>query len=383
VEIVDDYTLNFHFTKELTDVGEFQQIFCKCFIFSEKAFADSPTEFASDLVGTGPYKISGYVPGVSLTLEARDDYWQTDESKRAQLQQANVKTIVYNMISEEAQTIIGLQTGDIDISSDISQSNLSQFEGNDKYSVASFKNNAVYFLAPNCAPDSACSDLNMRLALFYALDLDGVAAALGKGAAQRLYAFASDLFGDYQKEWETWENYNTTFDADKAKEYLAKTSYNGEALRLITVSACSTAAQVMVQMWSNVGIKVDIQTLEMGTLNATETDPTAWDLEMSARGSSDYNVSLWSHFFDTSNTATGLTTNNIDDPELYSIMCLSLTVDGHTAANETAWWQRCSDNAYIMGLYSLYRNIVHSNQFTHIVMTEKNEIMVGACTFSA
>lgn len=387
VEVVDDTTVIFHFTEEMIQLGGLENVLCRCFIFSEAAYNASPSKFASDLCATGPYVVSEYVPGISVTVTAREDYWQTDDSLRWQYQQANVNEIVFNMIDEEAQVIIALQQGELDIANKISSLNLTNFEEGgenaDDFNVYTYSNNGVFMLVPNCDEASACNDVNLRLALFYSVNLDGLTMALGSDTISRVNMLGSNIFGDYVEAWDTAENYNTTYSEELAKEYLEKSNYSGEALDLVCPSESSAAAEILQQMWQNVGIDVKIHTYDGATMDTIVADPNEWDIEITARGSSDYVVNIWAHFFDLSHSANGdKTPNFIADPEWQEILTECCTADGHTPENLNAWWEHCVENAYCMGLYASKQNVIYSEQFNQIVKLDRDQIMPGACTYN-
>lgn len=78
VEAVDDTTVLFTFTEELTALGALENFFSRCFIVSE----DCTANLANEMCGTGPYKFVSYTSGSTLVIETNDDYWQTDELRR-------------------------------------------------------------------------------------------------------------------------------------------------------------------------------------------------------------------------------------------------------------------------------------------------------------
>ncbi len=385
VDVVDDTTAVFHFKNEIEGLGELENIWCRCFIFSEDAFNESESKFTSDLVATGPYVLTDYVPGVSISLAKNEDYWQTDDSLRQVYQGANVDVINFEMISEETQAVIALQVGDLDLVPEVSSINIEQFldggEYGDEYDVYSYQHNAVYYLAPNCSPNSVCGDVNMRRALFYAIDQDALVAALGADTITRVNAFGSELFADYQTQWNDEENYNTICDLDLVQECLDEAGYNGETLTLICSSGSSTEAQVLLQLWQNAGISVQMLPMDQAAFEAYQLDDTAWDIEFNARGSSDYVVNMWDHYYDTAQNENGLTTNFIDDPEWSDLLKTCISADGHTEENINEWWQTCVENAYGMGLYCTTNYIVHSTTITDIVRNDKNQVLPGACSY--
>ena len=391
VEVVDDNTVIFHFTKELDQMGELENIWARCFIVSEKAFNDSPSELVSDACGSGPYKLVSYTPGSSVVIEARDDYWQTDESKRTAFQQANVKTITYKVVTEATQFVVGLENGDIDMVEDTMTADLlTDFKDGgsyaDSFNVYQFKDNLSYFMAPNLSSDSPMSDINLRLAAFYAIDTNGLVQAYGgDGVAAVTNTLGSNVFGDYLEKWDSDDNYQTTANVELAKEYLAKSNYNGETIRILTISSESynKICQVILNMLKNVGINAEIDAYDYGTMTALYADSKEWDLYIQQMAASDYLVNVWSHQFDTSNSGTGLTTTFINDPEWQEMLNTVKTMDTHTDENLDAWWQHAVENAYVMGLMVEYKNIVYPEWMETLLFTDKNHIVPGGCTYTS
>ena len=79
-------------------------------IVSQKSYEASTTGFSSDPIGSGPYYISNWIPGASLTLKKDENYWGKDEGFNNQ----NVDEIHVKFIAEPAQVAIELETGNVD-----------------------------------------------------------------------------------------------------------------------------------------------------------------------------------------------------------------------------------------------------------------------------
>ncbi len=76
VDAVDKYTVRFfNATPDVTLEGRLSTTAAG--IVSGRAFDDASSwlAYARKPIGTGPYKIRDYVPDVSLTMDAHDDYW--------------------------------------------------------------------------------------------------------------------------------------------------------------------------------------------------------------------------------------------------------------------------------------------------------------------
>jgi peptide/nickel transport system substrate-binding protein len=70
-------------------------------------------------------------------------------------------------------------------------------------------------------------------------------------------------------------------DQEKAKELLKQVGYNGEPVKLLTTEAYPefhNAALVLKQQLEAVGVTVDFQSLDWGTMLSLLGDPTAYDL---------------------------------------------------------------------------------------------------------
>lgn len=386
MEKIDDYTVTFHFSRELNKVGELLNIFARCFIASEAAAEASPTGFTSDACGTGPYELTDYQSGASATITKRDDYWQTDTSKIHQMNRANVDTITYRMIDDSTQYVVGLETGDLDIVEGLDTLGTTDFADggsySDQYNVFTYFDNGVKYLLPNCSDSSILSDVNMRLAVFYAIDNTVICSALGEGVAEPCHAIGNELFSDYDTAWDTADNYENTCDIELSKEYQEKAGYDGEPLQLICMSAYSTMATVIQGMLQNAGINCEISNYEYGTLMTMLSEPDDWDLFIDHVAADDYIVNLWSHAFDNTNTDNGMTTGFVDDDTWQELLDTAKIEDTHTTENVDAWWDYCVENAYAYGICTYYKYVVYPSYVKSLAFNDKTMLIPGGCTYS-
>lgn len=387
-EAIDDTTVKFTFSQEQTNLGALDNFLCRCFIVSEKAFKDSASELASDMCGTGPYVFDKYVSGSSLTLTKNDDYWQTDDSLRHQEQQANVRTITYQFITEGAQRSNGLATGTLDMVNDMNYENISDFitggAYDDSFNVQTYAQKFVYYLNANCDSAAATSDENLRKAIYYAIDQDGLITALG-GAYDRIYSYATSYYSDYDMvDWKSLDNYNTktSVDAEKVQSYLDASGYKGETLILMVESSYADAGTIIAAQLTSFGINVELLQCDNATLNSTMADPTAWALTFGMMAG-DYNVQCWTHDFAYANTADGTHTQGfVTDDAWNDLLNLCNTEDGHTSENMEAWWNMAVENAYTMGLFAGNSYNIVPSTCTYVCQGDKLVFLPGACCFS-
>lgn len=385
---VDDYTVQFEFSKEQSNLGWFDNFFCRCFIVNEDSYNASASKLANDMCGSGPYKFVSYTSGSNLVLEKNENYWQKDEL-RHQEQQANVKNLTFQFVSENVQRVNGVATGSLDMVQDMAFESITDFvEGGqyaDKANVQAYSQKFIYYLDPNCSEDSPMHDENLRKAVFSAIDQDGLITALG-GAYSRLYAYSNDYYSDYDMvDWAGLDNYNskTSVNADTVKQYLEASEYNGETMTLMVMSTFADTATIIAAQLAAYGINVELLQVDNATANATQADSTAWDMTFGMMAG-DYNVQAWLHDFSYNNTPTGDRTSTfIVDDEWNDLLNLCNTEDGHTTENMQAWWKMATDHAYTMGIYAGNNyNIVPENCI-YVCQGDKLRFLPGACCFKA
>lgn len=386
---VDDTTVQFTFSQEQSNLGWFDNFFCRCFIVNEDSYNASSSKLANDMCGTGPYKFASYTSGSSLTIEKNDDYWQTNESLRHQEQQANVRTITFQFISENAQRENGVATGSLDMVQDMAFESITDFlDGGqyaDKANVQAYSQKFIYYLDANCSDDSPMGDENLRKAVFYAIDQDGIIAALG-GSYSRLYAYANDYYSDYNMvDWKSIDTYNSksSVDPDTVQKYLDASSYNGETLIMMVTSTFADTATIMAAQLAAYNINVELLQVDNATMSATQADSAAWDMIFGMMAG-DYNVQAWLHDFSYNNSASGTqSTTFIKDDEWNDLLNLCNTEDGHTAENMQAWWEMAAEHAYCMGVYAGNNYNIVPEDCVYVCQGDKLRFLPGACCYKA
>lgn len=388
IEALNETTVRFTFSQEQLTIAGLTDVLCRCYIVSQKSFEDSGDNLVNQMCGTGPYKFVSYAANSELVLEAYADYWQLKAGMTPrQEQQQNVDIIDMKMISESAQKVIGLRTGSIDCVYNIDSKDAKTFEGKAGHQIVTYASNFVFFATFNCDPAAITSDINMRLAIANAIDIDKLVLMMG-GDETRLYAYACDYYADYSfVDWAGLDNYNTRtgVDTDLVKSYLNKAGYNGEKIIIMT-STMQSAAEVIVGQLLAVGINAEVKVLDMATATTVADDPTQWAVNLGQMAGSHLPV-VWSHGFETSNVDTGdgtdeRTANFVRDPEWQSLLKLCNTMNGHTSENMLAWWQRCVDNAYAMGLYTGTSYMIMPENMTKVVMGDRQIFLPGACEYN-
>ncbi len=383
VKADDETTVHFTFSKEMDALGLWEEFLSRCFIVSK----DCTKNLTNECCGTGPYKFVSYTSGSTLVFERNEDYWQGFENAR-QEQQANVQQITYQYSDEGSSRETGLESGALDMSYQMPENNIAPFEEggaySDQFKVFTYAQKFCYYLAANVHDESQCSDLNLRLAIFNAIDQDGLIQALG-GSFNRSYAFASDYYSDYSfVDWASLDNYNTkaAVDATVVQDYLDQSSYDGSELTLLCKSDQNDVTTVIAAQCANLGINVALKGLDDASFNNTMTDPAAYDLVFDMMAG-DYNVQVWDHCFnwDSNNSNGKGTVFGNDDQEWKDQLALVNSPDGHTPEEMQKWWEYAVDNAQIMGLFTGNNWDIVPSDCVYVMQGDKLTLLPGGCCF--
>lgn len=382
IKKVDDYTVEFTWSKPIDSVGELEWPLCRCYIVSQKAYEAG--SMSSAPIGTGPYVVKEYDPGAKIVMEANDNYWQKADARDAE-HLANVQTIEYDIISETAQNVIALSTNQIQYSEYIPAENLADFEAGGKYaenhSVFATQGSGLEVFFPNCYEGKLTADVNLRMAIFYALDNEAIAQAVGTYAPAK--AFGTSFFGDYDASWETADNnYMAQYDLDKARDYLSQSSYNGETLTLLTVTdeASKTACTMIQTMLLQIGINVKINAEDGNLVESDMLDASKWDLMYKDIGGGSQ-VGEWNRPMNNDEFGTGYNLAMIKDSTLQEMLATAATVTGHTTENMTKLHNYVLENAYYYGVCTPEMTGVYSNVFASLVYREHEFLRPGACDY--
>lgn len=387
-EIVDDYTLIFHFEKELTGLREFDDCFADFFVMTEAGFGNGETDLVEAECGTGPYVLKEFTSGSVFSVEAYDEYWAKDlgAEYKNRLMWQNVEVINFLTLNDKAQQVTALQTGKVDAIQDIAVDYLPLFQDGgeyaDDFNVISYMQAGQISISPNNNSDlSLMGNQDLRLALFYATDTEGFVAAMGGDT----YGIpVHSLFGagqaDALESWAELDNYQNVYDLEKAAEYLQKAGYNGEELVLCAQQSLSDVCELLQNMWTAAGFNVTLAISDQSTFNEHKT---AGDVDIYVANSAGYCGAVQASRAWGVDSKTGyIAADWVDDPEWAEMLTVMNTLDGHTDENVDAWMQRCFDNAYDMGLATTWINNVVSADILAICRNGKNAFIPGGFIYN-
>lgn len=368
-EATGDYTL----TLKLKDTSEgaIEAVLCSCSIASEAWYESaSEDEINSDPATTGAYIVTEMMTGSGVTLEAKDDYWKTENRTDAEFQ--NVKEIELRCITEASARTIALENGEVDMA-EISSDEVGRFEDNEDYNVSKRLNGMTQYLIFNCSEGNPCADQNVRLGVAYAFD--AYSMSLSAGECVMSHDVAPSLGPDYVAEWDEESYYE--MDLDKAKEYLAAAGYDESNPLEISLLVSSQAPQqpyvALQSMLAEANIVMTIDAQDRAARQAIQNDPSAWDMSEYSNAVIDFTTTYWNDLFG------GDTQCFVQDDTLQELLAAAMA--DRSEENMNAFHDYVVEQAYIIGVYTEVRSIVTTAGITDICIQKLNPVL-NAMTFT-
>lgn len=224
---------------------------------SRKAYFEEVGEAAFALcpVGTGPYKIVKWEPGVQIELTRNEYYWG---------EPAKTENIIIKFISESNSRAIELETGAADLSFYVESTDIDRINAIDGYHIVqgpAFR----YFLVTFSMKEPLFQDERVRWALSYAIDKQALVDTVSDGVGTPIDGYCPTCMQGYMDEPEI------PYDLDKAKELLAEAGYpNGFDLEIHCQpeSIYERTAEVLQSFWSKLGINCKIVSTALATYEA-------------------------------------------------------------------------------------------------------------------
>ncbi len=235
-----------------------------------KSFIDNPDQFKAADIGCGPFRFVDYKNN-QVTLEANEAYWDGAPG---------LKTIVFDYIEDANARVNALLAGDVDLITRCSAQQLAAIKGNDKFTVV--ENSpaiSVVLIYQHNSPIIA--NKKIRQAMMYAVDrktiLEKIMEGVGKYSDNIIPTSA--LF--YQPLAEKYE-----YNPQKAKDLIKASGLSGSVkLKMSTSTLVPKQKEIdltIVQYLNDVGIEVDLTTLEVGQFRTTYPQ---YDLSLNTFGS--------------------------------------------------------------------------------------------------
>ncbi len=196
--------------------------------------------------GTGPYALTDWKQGDSITLKRNDAYWGD---------KAKVAEVVLDFIPDTQAALSGALAGELDVVTGFDATLKDQIEADGAFSLVLGQSTDKGTLAMN-STKGPLADKRVRQAIRQAIDKNSIVEALGAG--QTLYGPIPELDPGYEDLEST-----APFDPDAAKKLLAEAGAEDITLTLTIPSFYgTTVSQILVSNLDDVGITLKVNAVE-------------------------------------------------------------------------------------------------------------------------
>ncbi|WP_171181472.1 ABC transporter substrate-binding protein [Ruegeria sp. HKCCD8929] len=233
---------------------------------------------------TGPYKVAEFSPDQGVTFERFDSYVSRSEpsSAEAGAKHAWADTIEFRLQPEASIRRDSLLTGEVDIAMELPTDFYDAVELSPETQPVVIANQQSLTVVFNTQKGPA-ADENLRRAIYYALDKDPI--MLASVGNPEFYTLDPSWVPDPASIWHSTagvpDNHQSP-NLELAKEYLAKSNYNGEELRWLTATEQHQkhylTAITAVQQLRDFGLNIQIQEMPIATYIQQRADVDAMDM---------------------------------------------------------------------------------------------------------
>lgn len=296
VTAADDYTVVFKL--DGPNVPFLMSVIAFVPIMNEKATTES-SDVNYNPVGTGPYKFVSYATGQNIKL-TRNDEWHGGK--------AAIKDVTFTILTDTNASLMAVESGDVDMTYSIPSIAVNSVKENDKLGIELIPTIGSCYIAYNIEK-APFDDVNFRLALACATNREEIINTALDGMA-----VSTDVLWTEQWAGDSSTYGPETFDVEKAKDYLAKSNYNGETITYVAGSDdYKKIGVVMQQQYAAIGVNMEVEQLET---NTWVSDMMSGNYDITFTGMSfDLDVSLWKNALHSS-AINGYNFSRLNNPEV-------------------------------------------------------------------
>jgi peptide/nickel transport system substrate-binding protein len=238
------------------------------------------------IIGTGAYVFDHWTSGQEIVLKKNPNYWN-----KALI--PAIDTLVYKIIPDDNTRVTALRTGEVDYTYGPPLDLLPVIRADPNLNTVTYGSFSLVFFAFN-TQRAPFTDVNVRKAIYHALDLDSLQRNVIKdaGSVGTVLPQGEALYGENPQEWRDYlaKAPRYDFNLETAKSYLARSSApNGFSFKLITYenSLRNSMALFIQESLSKLNINMEI-------VKVSEDEHTDYQFggKLDAGGKRDYDAIL-------------------------------------------------------------------------------------------
>ncbi len=245
-------------------------------ILPQKLFEAAPGEtpedkakaFAEHPVGSGPFILTAWQRGVSMTLKRNPYYWKPAEDGKPL---PYLDELEFQIIPDDATRLLKLKAGEIDGTEFVPYTRVKELQADPKLRMELWPSTRITYLTMFAGASykdgkpNPMANPKVRQALNYAVNKDAVIGITTLGLGKPMRSFMSSTTPLFVGQ----DLYK--YDPAKARALLAEAGFpNGFETSILALSGNADEANnlaIVQQMWAQVGVKLRIDLVD----NATRT----------------------------------------------------------------------------------------------------------------
>lgn len=297
IETPDDYTVVFNLTAPSASFIADAAQPGKSAIISPNAIGPDGT--IQEHIGTGPFRFSSYALNDRLELMANESYWGGAPG---------LSGIVVRVIPDGNTRAAALSSGEIQLAWNVRYQVAAPLAETSAFDLQELPQNRGNWIALN-SQRPPFDDVRVREALFLAISRDDIAEIAWDGQAVPTIQPFTD-----NSPWYIDIDFRTNSDLAAARALLAAAGVEGGPITILQWDALGSnlETQLIASAWEDLGFKVTIELVDIGTLVSTAYQSGDFDA-----------VSLWIglnldpnrpySFFDSAGGRIGIVGNKVDE----------------------------------------------------------------------
>lgn len=219
-----------------------------------KGLIDNGHDFATNPMGTGPFKLKEWVRDSRIVMVKNNNYWLSGLPKLDQ--------VVMHIIPERAVQVQGLISGQIDVSYIVDQDDIPLLQASPDVQIEESLSALILVMSINCS-HPVLNDIRVRQALNYAIDKQKV-LNVAYGGGKPIGTFM-DYGNAYYKDFTQLYPYNP----EKAKNLLAEAGVGKDTIFELFLpqnyELHVKAGEMYQAMLTEVGLNVKIKLVDWST----------------------------------------------------------------------------------------------------------------------
>ncbi|WP_081922143.1 glutathione ABC transporter substrate-binding protein [Oceanobacillus jeddahense] len=268
IEILGEYEIKFILSEPYSPM---LNKFAMILMGSPAAFEEDSEGFASNPVGTGAFQFEEWNQGNSMVVSKYEDYWGDLDT--------NVEQVTFRPVPENGSRVAMLQTGEADFIYPVPHNNMEELENEDSIIIEETPSTIARYVSINTQKEPF-DDVRVRQAMNHAIDQEAFLTVVRNGYGDPLSSVMSS-----QTQYYAEQDLHAT-DLEEAQALMAEAGYEDGFSAEIwgnTASETSTGMQFIEQQLAQIGIDLEVRSMEEATLNDaiyTPETPEETDLQM-------------------------------------------------------------------------------------------------------